>query len=138
VKLWSLTSRKLLATLPGCHTPCFSPDGKVLATAATQIKGPVQVCLVQFWDVGKRKPRAAGKGHKETIAALAFAHRGKLVASAGADKTVRLWDPANGKEQVTLTGHATGVTALAFAPGADLLASGGADRTVRLWAPAKK
>ncbi|MFD9129330.1 WD40 repeat domain-containing protein [Kitasatospora sp. NPDC059571] len=56
-----------------------------------------------------------------------------LLASAGADATVRIWDPAGGEPVRTLHGHTGGVTAVCSTAG--LLISAGDDRTVRVWDP---
>jgi WD40 repeat protein len=43
--------------------------------------------------VADGKERATLKGHQGSVLAIAFAPRRPLLASAGADNTVRLWVP---------------------------------------------
>jgi WD40 repeat protein len=60
-----------------------------------------------------------------------------VVASSGADGTVRLWDPSDGAERLVLQGHAGWVWSLAWGSldGLPVLASADDDGTVRLCNP---
>jgi WD40 repeat protein len=86
-------------------------------------------------------------GHADRVHSVAaVAVRGRhLLASAGADGTVRLWDPATGQPDRVLAGHTAAVRVVCAATSAPAgpppvstphrLASAGDDHTVRLWDP---
>jgi WD40 repeat protein len=61
-----------------------------------------------------------------------------MLATGGADQTVRFWNVTTGKEESKLIGHGGEVRALAFAPDGQTLATGGNDAKVMLWRTAPK
>ena len=64
---------------------------------------------------------------------MAFSPDGAVLASGGADGTVRLWDSTAHTPVAVLRGHTAQVHRVAFSGDGRLLASASQDRTVRLW-----
>ena len=72
------------------------------------------------------------EGHNGAIYSVKFSHDGKMIASAGADKTVKIWRH-DGKLLRTLKGHKATVHMAVFSPNSKTIASASADKTVKLW-----
>jgi hypothetical protein len=74
------------------------------------------------------------------VACLAFEPTGQVLASGGADHSIRLWDVTDLSEIASLEGHAGAVSRLAMSPDGALLASVSGDPLgtefgIRLWDP---
>ena len=93
VRVWDVASgacvRIFVGHSSGVRALAMSPDGKSAASAAED--GGVLV-----WDLGTARATHAFAGHRGPVFSLDYAGggRGNLLASGGADETVRLWDTA--------------------------------------------
>jgi WD40 repeat protein/tRNA A-37 threonylcarbamoyl transferase component Bud32 len=78
--------RKFTAPCP-VNDLAFSPDGRTLAAVGDGPKGAV--CL---WDVATGQETTRSGEHADPVLGLAFSPSAPLLATCGADGTVRLWD----------------------------------------------
>ena len=72
-------------------------------------------------------------GHDGPVLCCALSADGRLLASGGADRTVRVYRTEDGLQLACYAGHTKSVRAVAFAPAGDALYSGGAGGTLRRW-----
>jgi WD40 repeat protein len=142
VVLWELTDpadpRRLGTPLTGntgqVTAVAFSPDGRILATAA----GGGTVIL---WNVtDPARPRRLSQpltGHHDYASSIAFSPDGRTLATGSDDSTVILWnvtDPAQPHRLgQPLTSRTSAVTSVAFTPDGTTLATASKDGTVILW-----
>ena len=95
----------------------FSPDGTLLAIAT-------DVGILLYTTKTYDNPEIL-KGHTGKIWSIAFRPDGKVLASAGQDKTVRLWD-VNTRQQIKTFGiNLFPKVNIVFSPDGKMLASGG-------------
>jgi RNA polymerase sigma factor (sigma-70 family) len=139
VRFWDVASgeQRLTIRAPHINQPsvlAFSADGTILAT------GGEFDALICLWDATSGKLIRRLTGHERGVeryyhgvTALAFAPDCKLLASAGADRTVRLWEVATGREVGRFRGHSQSHFCLIFSADGKTLASAGLDGSVRLW-----
>lgn len=73
------------------------------------------------------------EGHENAVQSVAYAAPRNLIASGGADRTVRTWNAETLAAMRTYQGHRDHVVALAFTPDGRRLASGDLGGNVRIW-----
>lgn len=108
----------------------FLGDGDTVAAAAHD-------WVISIWSA--KQPDAPVRlleGHESAVQAVAYGSQGQLIASGGADKSIRLWRKADGSLLHSFPAHADFVTALAFDDASQMLASGSLDGRVKVWSAA--
>jgi WD40 repeat protein len=121
-RIWSAVAAKQFVT-----ALAFSPDGKMLASAAGFGESDIRL-----WDVATGKEIGL-EGHQSWVGSIVFWPDGSKLASASADQTVRIWDVASRKCLDVMRGHREEVWRLALLPDNRTLVSGGKDGEVCLW-----
>lgn len=105
---------------------CFSPDGRLLASASTD--GTVRI---QSSATGALVHQLGG--HDAAVYAAAFSPDGSSLATAARDRTLRLWNTDDWTERATLRGHQGTVYSVRYAADGERLVSASQDGTVRIW-----
>ncbi|MGK7918378.1 MAG: WD40 repeat domain-containing protein [Prochloraceae cyanobacterium] len=133
MKMWSLSDGRELLTKKtlgkNAVSLAFTPDGKSVAAGVGR--------EIRIWDLTNAKKQYGvllGK-HEGIVRSIAISRRGKILASASPDKTIKLWDLESGELVETLTGHTDWVFSVAITPNEQVLvsSSGGFDRTIKFW-----
>jgi WD40 repeat protein len=125
VKIYDVKSGRQVLALEGqteweADATAFSPDGKLLASTATDKQ-------ILVWDLATGKLKHQFQDQAYRSAALAFSPDSELLASGGGDQQVHLWDMTSGKLNRSLSGHRDWISAIAFSPDGQSIASASCD-----------
>src|SRR5579885_3905349 len=86
-RLWDVRDGHETLRRPGLHLAmAFAPDGKTIALDDINI---------QLLDASTGKELGILKGHRMSVASIAFSPDGKLLASSSLDGTIRIWNRSN-------------------------------------------
>jgi WD40 repeat protein len=102
VRLWDVRGGQERALIEGLG-PSISALTFVgrSCEALVAVNVPGKLCR---WDLGAARDRALLRGHTDFVNAAVFSPNGAILATTGADRTVKLWDTRTGEERMTLKG----------------------------------
>jgi WD40 repeat protein len=127
VALWDCKAGKLIRELPapphGLASLLTFHDGRLLAYENPETADD-EDRSIGLWDVTANRLVRRFEGHKGRVNGVILSADTRLLASRGADKTIRVWEVASGAERCKfpepgttgLTGSWTGTQFLAFSP----------------------
>jgi WD40 repeat protein len=138
LKIWNAKNGKYITTLPGHKS--------IINHAIVLSNGQLVTCGVDakviIWNTSGNVLNRAEVSPKHVLKKTCVGHVGSvfrlcempngLLASGGADGTVRLWDVGSGECVKTLKGH-VGAVLDVVCLGKGRVASAGADGTVKIW-----
>ena len=130
VRLWDVQRGQLLDTLtgPGCAEPCPCPrtGGCWLTVALSRAR--------YRWDTRLASILGTWQGHPSAVWSLALSASGQLMATGGADGTLRLWEVPSGRQLAVWDVSPNGVSGVALSADGELLACTNDDGSLPLWA----
>jgi WD40 repeat protein len=118
-------AENILAHAEGVQSISFSPDGKWLASGASDK-------TIKIWEIPSCKLTATLKGHIERVNSISFSPDGKWLASGSGDHAIKLWEFPSGKFSTTLESHTGEIVSVSFSPDGKWLASGAFD-SIKVW-----
>jgi hypothetical protein len=136
VRLLDLASGRTVRILDRHRLPitalAFSPDGKRLASVASDWERPGPDNEIKVWEVSTGREAASARASVGLFAAVAYSPDGRRLATGDLDGRVAIWETRTGARLLVLSGPAR-IVSVAFSSDGSRLASGAGDGQVRLW-----
>ena len=131
VRIFDTVTGAQLADVKPSHSDtvfgvCFSPDGKLLATAGADK-------FVKVFEVPSGKLVKSFEGHTNHVLDVGWSMDGKFLASAGADNVVKIWDYEKGEKTKDIRNHEKQITRLVFVPKSPTFVTTAGDGVMRTW-----
>jgi WD40 repeat protein len=124
IKIWDLSSGKVLQTLEG-HQGWVNSilvfGGKLISASDDR--------TIKIWDLSSGKVLQTLDDHRDMVTSI-LVDRDKLISASG-DRTIKIWDLSSGKVLQTLEGHQRSVTSILV--DRDKLISASSDCTIKIW-----
>jgi eukaryotic-like serine/threonine-protein kinase len=131
--VWDLRQRHLKYRLSDPNTlkvVCYSPDGRLLLTAACDPQ--LTPCAAQLWSTATGQPWGPPLEHRDGVLAAEFSPDSARVVTASEDFTACLWNLRAQGSPKTLP-HGEQVFTARFSPDASCILTVCRDRSARLW-----
>lgn len=135
ITLWDPVKGTLLRRVKNVgqrtHGIRYSTDGKLLAVGSGS---PGEYGELKMFDAKTGKLIRLFDTSPDILLDIAFSPDNALLASAGADRTIRIYEVADGKEITRIKQHADWVTSLSFSRDGLSLAGSSYDKMVKVFA----
>jgi hypothetical protein len=130
-KIWDLKTKESLMTFPdhqnNVYGVAIKPDGKTAYSVGEDAQ------LRRWNPVADGKAIPPTGGHGKPAFKVIFNPKQPLLATCGADQSVRLWNADTLAAVRALAGHTDWVYIVAFSPDGNLIASGSWNGEVKVW-----
>ena len=129
IRVWNLQTgqmRVLKESCKGLSSIAFSPDGRQLAAADSDLSSPA----IRLWDLETGKSQVLGRSTRQITSVVWL--DGKHIASGSWDETVRLWNVQTGEARV-LGENCSCICRISLSTKGDRLAAYSLDGKLRVW-----
>ncbi|MEM6404697.1 MAG: hypothetical protein AAF757_31475 [Cyanobacteria bacterium P01_D01_bin.116] len=110
------------------NSVAFSPDGKVIATAAAN-NNP----NIWLWNAKTGECLNICEGHTNWVHSISWKSDCTSIVSVSSERSIRVWDTKTGNCLKTLLGHSNIIRSVTWSHDNKFIASAGDDKAILLW-----